>query len=107
MMIPPLPTLKDRHARLRALIGGAAYRALLRGCPLQVWRNSSPHNYWVDSKRGRGHALWHSWEREYPDMGLFRLLKHSAECVIRYWGADSGRPRHSFYALRKRGALKS
>lgn len=93
------------HAALRRTIGRYAYAALLKGRCLQVWRNSSPHNQWVADARGYS-FLWHSSEDERVDMRLFRLKRHSRERVIQYWGTDSGMPRHSWYLLRKRCALK-
>ena len=64
---------------------------------LKIWRRSSPHNWWIESKRGK--QLWHSGGVGVPDLRLFRLLKDSNERVVQYWGADSGRPEMSIYVF--------
>jgi hypothetical protein len=85
--------------RLKRLIGGWAYRALLRGKPLECWRNSTPHNYWIDGSKD---FLWHSDEYDYeiPNLRLFDAAYESGEKVIQYWGSDSGMPRSSHYVLK-------
>lgn len=92
--------MKQTKEQLKDIIGGWALRALLGGRPLQIWRNSTPHNWWVDSADGHNN-LWHSDEYDCrrPDLRLFDNIKNNGK-VIQYWGSDSGLPRHSFYVLK-------
>jgi hypothetical protein len=88
--------------RLRKLIGNDAYRALKeRGASLKIWRNSSPHNWWVEGRRGK--TYWHSGEGWFdrPNLKLFQKVEDSGERVIAYWGSDSGQACLSTYVLRK------
>lgn len=100
------PTAKDVGssdllAPLKRLVGGWALRALRRGCPLRVWRRSSPHNWFIENERGN--MLWHSeceHPRELPDLRLFRKVSDSKQRICLYWGADSGMPELTLYRLR-------
>lgn len=88
---------------LKSLVGGHAFRALLNGRPLQIWRRSSPHNWFIESARG-GSFLWHSddYNRRLPSLALFDKLKDSNEKILQYWGGDSGMPELSFYVLKRK-----
>lgn len=62
--------------QLKRHVGLNAYRALRRGAILHVWRRSSPHNWWIENKRGE--MLWHSdgWG-DRPDTSIFMLRSDS------------------------------
>jgi len=94
----------DELDNLKQLVGGYAFRALLNGRPLQVWRRSSPHNWFI--RGAKSGYLWHSEDRNrrLPNLALFDKLKDSDERVIEYWGSDSGMPEMSFYVLKKRAS---
>lgn len=96
--------LSKEQKKLKDLIGESAYRALkTRNAMLHIWRNSSPHNWWVEGSRGS--MLWHSdtesWSSPKPDLKLFEKVNEEGK-VIEYFGADSGRPRHSYFKLIER-----
>lgn len=73
-------TIEDLR-RLRKVIGVGPTRSLRLGCSvLKIWRRSSPHNWWVENKRGN--MLWHSGEGcPRPNLGLFELVKHSDRLI--------------------------
>lgn len=94
--------LNIKLAQLKKLIGGWAYRALVQGRPLQVWRRSSPHNWFIEGAEC-GNYLWHSGEgygRKLPDLSLFEKMKDSDVKILRYWGSDSGQSELSYYILK-------
>lgn len=91
--------MTDELKRLKNTIGIQAYRCLTKnGGVLKIWRNSSPHNWWVEGKRGK--MYWHSSGYSRPNLKLFKLVGNSTDRVINYWGSDSGSPSLSTYALR-------
>lgn len=63
---------------LRSIIGAGATRSLQTTGVLKIWKRSSPHNWWVESKRGD--MLWHSkttyeeGKREYPNRNMFYTI---------------------------------
>jgi len=67
--------LVEAHKKLRKLVGGRAYKALIAGRPLREWRRSSPHNWFVEAcPSAKYEFLWHSddgYDRELPDLRLF------------------------------------
>lgn len=86
---------------LKSLIGDKAYRYLKRGGTLNCWRRSSPHNWFIETKKYD--MLWHS-EDYYPDrilpnLKLFRKVWTSPTRMLIYWGADSGMPEEVKYKL--------
>ena len=97
-----MKTQKD-YTELKNLIGGHALRALLRGRYLQIWRRSTPHNWFIETYDGKG-FLWHSddgHDRKLPNLSLFKKVKDSKTKMLRYWGSDSGMPELSLYRLVK------
>lgn len=68
--------------QLKEHMGLDAYRALRRGAVLRVWRRSSPHNWYVENKRGK--MLWHStgWG-DRPNLSMF-LLRSNSNKKIEY-----------------------
>ncbi len=68
--------------QLKERVGLDAYRALRRGAILHVWRRSSPHNWWVENKKGD--MLWHStgWG-DRPNPNMF-MLKSNSKNKIEY-----------------------
>ena len=87
---------------LRDVIGQRAYKALCCGCLLQIWRGSTPHNWFIETKRGD--MLWHSdpgWPR--PSLKLFDKVYDSESTIVRYWGADAGHPELTHYKLKSGG----
>lgn len=94
---------EEQRKRLRTLIGWGAYMSLLRGGTLHCWRRSTPHNWWVESTRGR--TLWHNERGERPDLSLFEVFKHSEHKVGCYYPGlisryEAASPEHSIYMLR-------
>lgn len=95
-----------RKQKLLDLIGEEAFNGLLDGGSLKVWRNSSPHNYWIESKEGN--QLWHrDTEKIFnsiPDQSLFVLSYESSDKVSYYGslfpGSDLGKPQESCLKLR-------
>ena len=93
--------MNDDHKNLKKIVGGRAYNALLKGRPLQIWRMSSPHNWFIETADGIN-FLWHSAPKyPYPSLSLFYVVSNSEETVPQYWGADSCIPRLTKYRLRK------
>lgn len=90
---------------LRKVIGNGAVRSLrLQKSVLKIWRRTSPHNWWVENKKGE--MLWHSSPGERrPSLDMFDLVEHSSNCI---WtgspeivGRDEGAPEESIYRLKK------
>jgi len=52
--------------KLRAHVGPWALRALRAGQPLHRWMGASPHNWWVESRRGV--QLWHNDSTRWGDV---------------------------------------
>jgi hypothetical protein len=94
-------TPKEKLKDLRSVIGTHAVRSLQTTGLLNIWRNSSPHNWWVEAKRKS--TVWHSGDedRRRPNLEMFDLVSEKGR-VIQYWGSDSGRPMHSIYRLKGR-----
>jgi hypothetical protein len=93
--------MNEKHKALKKLVGGWAYRALCRGAPLQVWRRSSPHNWFIENAK-RNDYLWHSDDppRSLPDLSLFEHVEDSKSLLPIYWGGDSGMSELSLYRLK-------
>lgn len=91
---------------LSEVIGPRAMRALKEDrAVLKIWRQSTPHNWWIESKKGL--QLWHSGTTDgsdlptyLPNLKLFYEVEESDEKVIEYWGSDSGSSSLSIYKLR-------
>lgn len=85
---------------LKAIVGGWAFRALINGRPLQIWRRSSPHNWFIEDAKKTGY-LWHSEPHEFvPSLQLFDNTYNSYNKILHYWGADSGSSQLSCYVLK-------
>lgn len=86
---------------LKSIVGRYAFKALLNGRPLQIWRRSSPHNWFIERSKGNG-FLWHSddYDHRRPNLALFEKLKDSDKKILKYWGGDSDMPELSFYILK-------
>lgn len=70
-------------ARLREVVGARAHNALRRGRSLIRWRQSSPHNWFVERADGNGY-LWHSCPGErFPPLHLFHMV-HADDSVEVY-----------------------
>ena len=108
-IIEPMSGEEELQAlrNLKSLIGSRAYRALLNGRPLEIWRQSTPHNWFIETKKG-GDFLWHSDDcpRYLPNLCIFEKLSDSNERVIQYWGGDSGKPQLSSYVLKPHLRIK-
>jgi len=86
--------------QLEKVVGRRALRALARGCYLTIWRDSSPHNWFIYNKK-ETNCLWHSaagFPR--PALRMFNCVENSTERVTPYFGADSGMPCESKYVLK-------
>ena len=61
-----------RLETLKNIIGKRAFTYLKRGGILRIWKRSTPHNWWIETKSGE--QLWHSDDdigRQLPDISLF------------------------------------
>ena len=86
--------MTEAMKRLRAIVGAKAFHALRCGCRLYIWRQSTPHNWYIETSRGN--TLWHSAPGEpSPNLAMFTEVETSAEHVCAYWGSDSGMPSKS------------
>jgi len=94
---------------LKKVVGRSAWRALReRGAFLKIWRNSTPHNWWVEGKRGK--MYWHSdssgpKQYERPPLRFFTPIEESKEKVVNYSllgrrGRDCGQPCSTTYVLK-------
>lgn len=85
-------------------VGQKAFNALSKGAVLNCWRNSSPHNWWVEDSKGK--MLWHSdgWG-DVPNLILFQKVSDSSQRVSYgasfFRGADDGMPQHSKFKMIK------
>jgi len=77
-------------------------RLLKKGGKLHCWRDSSPHNWWIEPPKyyKKGWFIYH-WEGA---PGFIQSLKtickkenDSDQKVIQYWGSDSGMSCHSIW----------
>ena len=88
-------------ARLKAHIGEKALARLRRGGVLNVWRRSSPHNWWIED--GRGEMLWHSggWG-DRPPLSFFEERGRSS-CLIDHSPVhrEGGMAESAEYVLRR------
>lgn len=88
--------------RLLNLVGPKAMRSLKhRNGVLKIWRNSSPHNWWVESAKGK--MYWHSSSEDWirPNLSNFELVDEEGK-IVPYFGKDSGKPVLSIYKLKER-----
>lgn len=86
--------------KLKKHIGLRAYAALRRGAKLHVWRRSSPHNWWIENKKGE--MLWHSdgWG-DHPNLNIFLIESHSNEKIEYHPIHNDGfKPESSTYILK-------
>lgn len=94
---------KKKKEEMINVIGEEAFDALLKGSTLNVWRNSTPHNRWINSPNGKGNYLWHSEKYERPDMSLFEEAYKSSQTVSYggsfFRGGDEGMSQESKYKL--------
>ncbi|MEW6617376.1 MAG: hypothetical protein AB1333_03070 [Patescibacteria group bacterium] len=103
----PKELIEYRLKQLRQVVGVQVVRSLqTRKSFLFEWRRSTPHNWWVENRRGK--MLWHSSDdrsiRQIPDSMLFEIVKHSKNLIITgSWlaGRDEGRPEETIYRLKK------
>jgi predicted dehydrogenase len=57
--------------RLQDIVGKRAFTALTKGRYLEIWRQSSPHNWFIEKADGSG-FLWHSHSGSlYPSLWMF------------------------------------
>lgn len=61
--------------RLRSIVGGWAFNALMEGRPLTCWKDTIPHNWFIEKADKTGY-LWHSHpegvsEGRFPSLKLF------------------------------------
>ncbi len=92
--------MKDQLSKLKNRVGLKAFAALRRGAILHCWRCSSPHNWWVENRKGD--MLWHSdgWG-DRPDISMFLVKQHSGRLIASSWiHSDGGRPESSEYVLK-------
>jgi hypothetical protein len=98
--------MEDDLTELRQLFGRYAFQRLREGkATLTIWRGSSPHNYFIESKKSRSGFLWHAdteRPRVLPNMEMFELVSESNDKIaysnIHY---DGGKSYTSDYVLKK------
>lgn len=96
---------REMVRELVSIIGIKATRALMeKGAHLHIWRNSSPHNWWVAPKNDEHEYIWHSdeYDRERPSLKMFCGV--SDEGVVSYGnsifqGSDAGMAQWSKYVI--------
>lgn len=76
----------------------AVLKLMESGWILCCWRNSSPHNWFLEHPETKqeitiGRNDFDSW--------WVRKLRNSKDRVIQYWGSDSGMPVETKYVLRR------
>jgi len=99
-------TNKEKLAKLKKHIGLRGYAALRRGSVLHVWRRSSPHNWWIENKKGD--MLWHSdgWG-DHPDLEMFLVRSHSGNKIEYHPIHNDGfKPESSEYVLKPEFLVK-
>lgn len=86
------------------IVGPRAFKYLRRGGVLNRWRRSSPHNWWIETKKGE--QLWHSEDRRRPSTHIFKVKHNSKNLIITgcRWliGADEGAPELTTYVLKNK-----
>lgn len=86
--------------KLKKHVGLRAYAALRRGAVLHCWCCSSPHNYWVENRKGD--YVWHSdgWG-DRPNLSMFIEVKQSIRRIASSWvHSDGGKPESSDFKLK-------
>jgi len=91
--------MDKNYTRLKDTIGTWAFRALVNGRPLQIWRRSTPHNWFIE-KYTPGEYLWHSGFGPNLDLSLFEKVHDSDSRLPNYFGSDSNHPELSLYMLK-------
>lgn len=95
---------------LEEIIGRPALNLLRSGKGvLNVWRRSSPHNWWVSTRPDNNKFYWHSEDRgPRPTLTMFSLVNNSRRAVSYgpyvpggFRGSDEGMPEHSIFRLRQ------
>jgi hypothetical protein len=67
--------MSEAAEKVRLAVGGRAYNALKRGRSLIRWRQSTPHNWFIERADGNGY-LWHSCPGEkFPPLHLFDRIQ--------------------------------
>jgi hypothetical protein len=98
---------KKEFDSLLSLIGEAPLKELLKEeASLQIWRNSTPHNWWIESSSKE--TLWHNDTQKMfsskPKLSLFENTNNSSRTVSYggslFRGSDEFKPQHSFYSLK-------
>lgn len=89
--------------KLKEVVGSHAFRALINGRFLNIWRRSSPHNWFIENYNGKD-FLWHSDDdfefRKLPNLSIFKKHMDSNSKILNYWGSDSGMADLSQYILK-------
>lgn len=97
---------------MASIIGREATIALFeRGALLNIWRNTSPSNWWVATKEAEHNYIWHSdsecSSKRVPNIRCFSLVNE--EGIVYYgsrWSMFSsykkGTPSHSKYTVNKK-----
>lgn len=92
--------IKKNLRALQLTVGRYAYEQLRSGkASVHLWRGSTPHNCWVESKSGN--TLWHSSDYDRPPMKMFEIVTESKERINHSWiHSDGGHPFESIYSLK-------
>lgn len=105
--------LPEKLVKLRDLVGPETLESLRkRNTVLQIWRRSTPHNWFVENSKHK--ILWHSCEedRQRPNLRLFERVEDSETKIMvpaaAAWiiGADQGASELSTYRLKSEYCLK-
>jgi len=98
--------LKHKLKALREIVGPKAYHILRCGGRLQVWRRSTPSNWWISSTRSPYDYVWHSSEeppRYLPDMRMFENVDDGPRMNVHVpFIISTNAPESSVYKLKEK-----
>lgn len=88
-------------SKLVEAVGKDNVKRLREGWTLHCWRNSSPHNWWLQPPRGVDDDEVNL-DRTQIRFDFFYKSYNSKKRVISYWGSDSGMPVETTYRLKRK-----
>lgn len=106
--VTPVKFNRELLERIVKVVGIEATAALMDGAVLHIYRNSTPHNWWIAPAADEHDHLWHSSEEwsmdRVPPMKAFSLLNEEGSVSygnnIMFQGrSDAGKAVHSKYRI--------
>ena len=92
--------MTTEYKKLKKIVGGWAFRALVHGRPLCRERMYTPNNWFIENAKGDAFLWTPDENRGMPPLDLFEAREHSEETVPPYCGPDSEQPRETKYFLK-------